>query len=563
MKKILLIVSSILTLGINAQNYYGSQFIGDSGLNTPSSVFKSDRGVLISGFIGGSLTGNFPITFKGGNADGVLTKLSEADGTIQWIKQFGSASDEVVIDAVMDNSGNHYLTGYFMGAGSNSFDADPGPGVYNLSVTSVLANRDIFIIKLDVNGNFLWAKQMSSPAGAPNDDVATIKLDSSGNIYLAGSYTYVDFDPGAGDQTLMASGSSGAFIVKLDNNGNFLWVKTLEGTSNKKIIDLELDGSENIYVAGRFQGNIDLNPDSTMQDLRVTAGNFDTFVAKYDSNGNYIWGLNYGGTASDTPEKILINGNDLYVGGAFTGTVDLDPTSGVSNVVSAGGQDAYLTKLTLNGDYVSSFVIPGTTSNLDSIRDIYVDATGNIYLSGLFQNITLNSNNYTANVANADAFYLKLDSSLNFSSIYLIQGDGIQSIPFIQQLADNKFLAIGSSRGVAIFNYANPISTEGNSIPQSYTYVTKFDFETTLDTNTFESQNNFSVYPNPVQSVLNIVSQNKIVSINIYNLEGRKVFGQAKSEITNVNLEILQTGTYILQMQDENGKIENRKLIKY
>ena len=129
MKKILLIVSSILTLGINAQNYYGSQFIGDSGLNTPSSVFKSDRGVLISGFIGGSLTGNFPITFKGGNADGVLTKLSEADGTIQWIKQFGSASDEVVIDAVMDNSGNHYLTGYFMGAGSNSFDADPGPAL--------------------------------------------------------------------------------------------------------------------------------------------------------------------------------------------------------------------------------------------------------------------------------------------------------------------------------------------------------------------------------------------------------------------------------------------------
>ena len=208
-------------------------------------------------------------------------------------------------------------------------------------------------------------------------------------------------------------------------------------------------------------------------------------------------------------------------------------------------------------------MIPGTTSNLDSIRDIYVDTTGKIYLSGLFQNITLNSNNYTANVANADAFYLKLDSSLNFSSIYLIQGDGIQSIPFIQQLADNKFLAIGSSRGVAIFNYANPISTEGNSIPQSYTYVTKFDFETTLDTNNFESENNFSVYPNPVQSVLNIVSQNKIVSINIYNLEGRKVFGQAKSEITNVNLEILQTGTYILQMQDENGKIENRKLIKY
>lgn len=563
MKKILLIVSSIITLGINAQNYYGSQFIGEGGLNTPSNVFKSDKGILINGFIGSSLTGSFPVSFRGGNADGILMKLSDLDGSVEWIKQFGSGTDEVVIDAVMDSSGNHYLTGYFMGAGSYSLDADPGPGVYNLAVTSVLSNRDIFIIKLDINGDFLWAKQMSSPAGAPNDDVAAIKLDSSGNIYLAGSYQYVDFDPGAGDQTLMASGSTGAFIVKLDNNGNFLWVKTLEGTSNKKIIDIELDGSENIYVAGRFQGNIDLDPDSSNTDLRTTAGNFDTFVAKYDSNGNYIWGLNYGGSASDTPEKILINGNDLYVSGGFTGTVDLDPTTGVNNVVSAGGQDAYLTKLTLDGSYVSSFVIPGTTSNLDTVRDIFIDSSGNICLTGLFQNITLNSNNYTSNVANADAFYLKLDSNMNFSSIYLIQGDGIQSAPFIQQLSDDKFLAIGSSRGVAVYNYSNPVTTEGNSIPQSYIYISKFDFDATLDTNSFGTENSFSVYPNPVQSILNVVSQNKIVTIDIYNLEGRKVFSQSKSEITNVNLEILQSGTYILLLQDENGKIENRKLIKY
>lgn len=563
MKRLLLIVSLIISLGINAQNYFGSEFVGEGGVNSPQKFTMLKDGYAISTLIGGSLSGNFPITFKGGNADGALIKLSPVDGSIQWIKQFGGAADEVLIDTAQDNNNNYYLTGYFMGAGAYALDADPGPGVYPLSVTSTLANRDIFIIKLDAAGDFVWAKQMSTPTGAANDDVSSIEVDDNGNIYLAGSYVYVDFDPGAGTEIHTATGNSDAFIVKLDTDGNFIWVKTLDGTSNKKIMNMDLDAAGNVYVTGRFQGTIDLDPDAVNTDIKTTAGNYDTFVAKYDANGNYIWGVNYGSTSSDTPEKILVNGSDLYVGGGFNGTVDLDPSStGTNSFTSAGGQDAYISKFTTDGNYVTSFVIPGTTSNLDTVKDIVIGANNTLILSGLFQNITIGGNNYAASATNADAFFLKLDSNLNFSNIYLIQGSGAQSNPFIQTLGTDRFIGVGSSRGVATYDYANPSSTDGNAVPQSYVYITQFDFEANLDTNSFEALNDFTIYPNPAQSILNIGSEVKIVELHIYNLEGRRVYSQVKSEITTANISMLQAGTYILQVKDENGNISTKKIIK-
>ncbi|MEZ4853750.1 T9SS type A sorting domain-containing protein [Flavobacterium sp.] len=566
MKKTVLLVSliiSLMYLETNAQNYYGSQFVGDSGVNSPQRITKlNDGGYAISTLLGGSLTGDFPITHKGGNADGALIKLSQT-GAIEWIKQFGGGLDEVLIDTAQDSDGNYYLTGYFMGAGSNALDADPSDAVVSLSVTSTFANRDVFLIKLDAAGDFVWAKQMSSPSGGPHDDVSTIKIDANGNIYLAGSYVYLDFDPGAAEEIHIATGSSDSFIVKLDNDGNFIWVKTLDGTSNKKIMNMDLDENGNIYVVGRFQGTIDLDPDDATTDIRTTAGSYDTFVAKYDVDGNYIWGLNYGSTGSDTPEKILVNGTDLYVGGGFNATVDLDPSStGTNSFTSAGGQEAYISKFTTEGTYVNSFVIPGTTSNLDTIKDIVITDDGSLVLAGLFQNITLDGNNYAASATNADAYYLKLDSSLNFSSIYLIQGVQAQSNPFVQTLDATKFIGIGSSRGVAAFDYTNPSTTEGNATPQSFVYITKFDFEATLNAATFNAINDLLVYPNPVQSTLNINSKNKIVALDIYNLQGRKVFSQVNTQIVNADVTILPSGTYILQVKDENGTIATQKLIK-
>ncbi|MCS3871120.1 hypothetical protein J3D55_004036 [Chryseobacterium ginsenosidimutans] len=564
MKRILIFGSMLSAAFLSAQNYYGTELIGESGINSVSKLNRVGNKIILSGFVGGNITGNFPIAFKGGNADGIITSISATDGAIQWVKQFGGGFDEVVTDATIDGEGNYYVTGYFMGAGATyGLDADPGPGVYTLSVPSAIANRDIFIVKLNSTGDFVWAKQISTPTGAGNDDATVIKTDSAGNVYVAGSYVSADFDPGPGtDVHTIASGSGNGFIVKLTSQGDLTWVKTLDGSSSKKINNMVIDAQDNLYVVGHFQGNIDLNPDPTATDIKTTAGNFDTFVAKYDSSGSYLWGQSYGGTGSDTASKIYLNGNNLYTGGWFSNTVDLDPSAGTNSFTSTGGSDAYVSKFNTDGIYVSSYVIADSSTGSNEIRDIVADGSGNLYLSGTFQSSVIGANSYTSAGA-ADNFYLKLDPTMNFSGIYIVGGTQGQGSPLIQPLTGTKFVGVGTSSGTADFDYTANTSAVTGTTASTYTYITKFDFETTmLGVSDIDKKFDFSVYPIPAKDDLNIRSERKIKSASVFSMDGKRVYNIEKQDIKNVNVSMLPTGTYFLQVKDEKGNINQTKFIK-
>src|SRR5687768_9377346 len=71
-----------------------------------------------------------------------------------------------------DAAGNVYTTGEFSGTA----DFDPGPAVVNF----VASSSDIFISKLDANGNFVWVKSIG---GSGPDAGASIITDPSGNVY--------------------------------------------------------------------------------------------------------------------------------------------------------------------------------------------------------------------------------------------------------------------------------------------------------------------------------------------------------------------------------------------
>jgi hypothetical protein len=564
MKKILIFGSVLSAAFFSAQNYYGTELIGELGINSVSRLNRVGDKIIMSGSIGGNLTGNFPVTFKGGNADGIITSISATDGSIQWVKQFGGGFDEFVTDVTIDGEGNYYLTGYFMGAGAtNGLDADPGPGVYTLSVPSMIANRDIFIIKLDSAGDFVWAKQISTPSGAGNDDASTIKTDSAGNVYVAGSYVSADFDPGAGtDVHTITTGSGNGFIVKLTNQGDLTWVKTLDGSSSKKINDMVIDAQDNLYVVGNFQGDIDLNPDATATDIKTTAGNFDTFVAKYDSSGGYLWGQAYGGTGSDTASKIYLKGSTVYIGGWFSNTVDLDPSAGTNSFTSTGGADAYVSNFNIDGTYVSSYVIADSSTGSNDIKDIVADGNGNLYLSGAFQTSMIGTNPYTSAGA-ADNFYLKLDPTMNFSGIYIIGGTQGQGVPRIQPLTGTKFVGVGTSSGTADFDYTANTSTVTGTNALTCTYITKFDFETTmLGVSEIDKKFDFSIYPIPAKDDVNIRSERKIKSASIFSMDGKRVYNIEKQDIKNINVSMLPTGTYFLQVKDEKGNSNQTKFIK-
>ena len=81
-----------------------------------------------------------------------------------------------------------------------------------------------------------------------------MKLDGENNLYLVGFFDKsLDFDPSEKTNKIIAQGLMDVFILKLDNKGNFLWVKTLNGKGANKGKALDFDSKNNVYVTGHFQ----------------------------------------------------------------------------------------------------------------------------------------------------------------------------------------------------------------------------------------------------------------------------------------------------------------------
>ncbi|QIE58378.1 T9SS type A sorting domain-containing protein [Rasiella rasia] len=465
MKAKVLILLCILVSGTGvAQEYFGTTTYGDLGIDTAnSSVMNSQGTIFTGGLYQNSITlGPDTINIAGGNADGYVA-MHDSDGTPLGVLGFGGGFDDVVIDLAVDANDNLYITGYFQGANSmNPFDADPGPGVVPLLQPAFGLSRDIFIIKLDSDQQFVWAKQVSNPFGfGPiNEDAQTIEVDSAGNVYVGGSFLLADFDPDpAVDNTLFSADSStpDGFILKLDTDGNFVWVNTYEGAGGiVEVEDIEFDANEDILVLGRFRNQVDLDS-GIGTDSYATNGSDDIFVSKIDSDGSYIWGQAFGGAALEFSNIITEINNEIYVGGAFSGTVDLDPSAGDNTVTSNGDLDPFFSKFDTDGNYIMSYVFGGETNeDLEDVYDITQGPNGDVFVSGSFVGTSdFDAGPGTANVTSngiADNYTIQVGLDGVYKNHWTIGGTASENSPYILFNDLGEAISIGAFRDSVDFN---------------------------------------------------------------------------------------------------------------
>ncbi len=210
-----------------------------------------------------------------GRFDIFISKI-DASGNFVWGKQLGGtgakdgSGSSIAIDP---GNGDIYTTGYFEGTA----DFDPDKGIFNL-VSSGL--RDIFISKLNSNGDFIWARAMG---GTGLDVGSSIIVDPSetGGVYIAGNFhPYADFDPGSDAFNLPSAGSFDIFISKLDGFGNFVWAKSIGGKKGEVAGSLALDALGHVYVTGFFNCPAIWFGSTTLHN----EGDGDIFVAKLNVN---------------------------------------------------------------------------------------------------------------------------------------------------------------------------------------------------------------------------------------------------------------------------------------
>ncbi len=75
------------------------------------------------------------------------------------------------------------------------------------------------------------------------------------------------------------------FVLKLDNNGDFVWAENMAGASYDKARSLNIDSNDDLYVVGQFKETVDFDFNTNVNELTAT-DNYDAFVLKLDSDGN-------------------------------------------------------------------------------------------------------------------------------------------------------------------------------------------------------------------------------------------------------------------------------------
>ena len=326
----------------------------------------------------------------------------------RWAKSMGSNNVDVSRAVAVDGSGNVYTVGYFQ----NSADFDPGLGAFNLTSQG---GNDLYISKLDANGNFVWARRI----GGWGDDYAFgLTIDNSGNLFVTGSFEgTVDFDPGPGNFPLTAPNGGGgftsdAFVLKLDGQGIFQWARRIGGNGDDQSFGISLDSQGNVLTTGYFQWTADFDPGAGTNNLS-SAGSDDIFVSKLNGLGNFVWARRIGGTNQDRGYALSTDAStNIAVTGFFQGTVDFDPGIGTVNLSASGQSDIFSMKLNDLGNYV--WANRAGAAGTDIGYGIKIDASGNVITVGSFQNTVdfdpspLTTFNLTS-TGSDDAFVWKLD----------------------------------------------------------------------------------------------------------------------------------------------------------
>ncbi|MBL7912495.1 MAG: T9SS type A sorting domain-containing protein [Bacteroidia bacterium] len=515
-KKTIIIFAAILsTLISQAQTVeWVNQYDSDFTYGVKVATDASGNIYTLGAFRNTGTFGAFTMTSSINNGKVFITKTDPSGNTIWATKCEGF--DNQLSGGIYVDASAIYISGLF--SNTAAF------GTTTLTSGSNLVAS--FIAKMDLSGNFLWAKKFNVSS------ILSVCTSTTGNIYAAGTFTSLAT---FGTFTASCSGNEDAFVAKLDVNGNATWFNKMGSNFPDRATSVVSDASGNAYVGGYFSGTVAFGSFSL-----TSYGSRDLFIAKVNGTGTVQWAKQFGGANDDFGTEVTINSaGNIYFSGGFSPPSTFGTFTVNSGNLAVGQLDAAGTVI-----WVSQYGEINNASLCD-VFSIAADPTGNIYTSGRFSG-TSSFGTTTLTAVGLDAFLTKVNSTGNFVWVKQMISPGNPVVISSVSHHSGKVYCGGYFDGTAsIDNFT--MTTAGFSSG----FIMKVS-STPIGIKENYQDISVNVYPNPVSDKLIIESYvfNQTLKVTVTDLLGKDVLNKnfIYSKTETLDVSMLLPGVYFLRV---------------
>jgi hypothetical protein len=364
-----------------------------------------------------------------------------------WAIREGKYAYDYGYGIITDNTGNVYVAGKY-----------EENAIFSGTTVTCAGNHDAYLAKYTSSGSLVWIR---TAGGILGDYAHAIASDRTNYVYMAGeiegSGDVITF-PGSA-QTLTANGDNDIFVAKYDLNGTLLWAKSTGGYGGEKALGVTFDNSGNVYICGNYKDTVNFHGTTML----YPTGERDIFVAKYDSNGNFLWVKRAGGPGREEALAIQCNAaGDIYVCGMYSDG-------------AVFGTSTLTTPLTPTGHYLNAFLVKFASDGTqqwvktaggdydDVAWSLTIDNSQKIYLAGEFNAYALFDSHALTTTGSADIFVACYDDAGNAAWATGAGGPLIDRARGIGTDGNNLFIT-GQYGSTALFGTSTQTAVDSSDI---------------------------------------------------------------------------------------------------
>lgn len=311
-------ITRVTNVDTDAENIYVVGQFG-SGTNSTLDLYNVDNNIADT------------LSNTGGQ-DSFIAKYNSS-GVLQWRAHLGGSGNQYNDRSSLsiDNNGNIYVTAVYSGVQAFYNKDDSQAATLNSS------GLDAYITKYNSSGFHQWSAGLS---GSGDERGYSLTTSNDGAVYVTGSYTsnpmiFYNKDGLQGGTLTRTGNNEEAFIAKYNSSGYLDWRTRIAGLSVERGEGISVDSTGNVYIAGTMlsQDVNFYNEDDTANTSSFNDTDYRGYIAKYNSNGYFLWRQIVAGQSSACRINSVAIGNDDNV--YFAGTYFIDRLEFYNNGIVA------------------------------------------------------------------------------------------------------------------------------------------------------------------------------------------------------------------------------------